>query len=252
MNTGIVYLITNAVNGGKYVGITTQKLVRRWKHHISHSDGHDYPLYRAIRKYGVDNFKVEPIEEIICITKCGLVEKLNEAEIKYISKYRSFVGWNAGGYNLTEGGGMENISSESRKKQGQSMRRWYVLHPEFVKRRGKRIHNLHRENPEYGKRIADKLKQLYVDEPIRRICISNQKRGRRHSLFDKTIYTFLHTKTGEVFSGTRYDFYSKYNLAKSKVCLLIQRKRKTHKDWVLHTQKEHTYDKHRRLCEEIA
>jgi len=82
--------------------------------------------------------------------------------------------------------------------------------------------------------------------------MSNVTRGSKHPSFDVTIYTFHNIKTGEIFSGTRYDFYNKYNLTKSKVCLLIQGKRKTHNNWVLYTQKEHTYGKHNKLYEEIT
>ena len=254
MNTGIVYLITNDVTGGKYIGITTQKLGRRWKHHVSHSGKYDYPLYRAMKKYGIVHFRIESLEEISCDTKLGLIEKLNGVEIKYVAKYRTFVGWNAGGYNLTVGGGMENISSESRKKQGQSMRAVYKRNPTLSKQHAEKLHLLYESNPEYGKNIADKLRALYENNPERRRMIGDFQRGETHHAFDFMDHTFHNVKTGETFAGTRYDFYNKYNLSKSKVCLLLQGKRRTHKNWVLYTntQTKNTYDKHNRLCEEIA
>jgi group I intron endonuclease len=235
MNTGVVYLITNDITNGKYVGITTQKLMRRWKHHISHLYAHDYPLYRAIRKYGIEHFRVNPIEEVICDTKSGLIEKLNEAEIKYVSQCRSFVGWNEGGYNLTVGGGMENISEESRKKQGRSMKVVYKNNPDLSKQHAKKLHLLYKSNPEYGKNIRNKLRQLYVDNPERRRMIGDFQRGNTHHAFDFSVYTFSNVRTDETFTGTRYDFYNKYNLSKSKVCLLLQGKIKAHKKWVLNT-----------------
>lgn len=244
MNTGIVYLITNDVTGGKYIGITTQKLGRRWKHHVSHSGKYDYPLYRAMKKYGIEHFRVSPIEEVTCDTKSGLIEKLNEVEIKYVSQYRSFVGWNEGGYNLTIGGGMENISAESRKKQGQSMRLMYKNNPTLSKQHAAKLHSIYKSDPEYGRNIANKLRALYVNNPEMRRKISDVTRGDKHPLFDSEVYTFRNMTNGKIFTGTRYDFYNKYILSKSKVCLLLQGKRKTHKDWVLHTntQIENTYD----------
>lgn len=54
---------------------------------------YNYPLYRAIRKYGLQNFLFDVVEE------CSLNE-LNEKEIYWISFYDSFYN----GYNLTFGG----------------------------------------------------------------------------------------------------------------------------------------------------
>jgi group I intron endonuclease len=252
--TGTVYLITNDVTNGKYVGITTQKLSRRWNHHISHMDVHDYPLYRAMCKYGVKNFRIKPLEEVHGDTKQSLVENLNEMEMKYVAQHQSFVGWNCGGYNLTIGGGMKNISVESRKKQGRSMRIVYKNNPSLAKQHAEKLHRRYDADPSYGKNIADKLRALYVNNPSMRTKIGDVTRGNKHPSFDDEVYTFRNLESGEVFNGSRYDFYNKYNLSKSKVCLLLQGKRKTHKNWVLNTntQKENTHEKYHRLCEKIA
>jgi hypothetical protein len=254
MNIGIVYLITNDVTNGKYVGITTQKLHRRWKRHQTDVNRLDYPLYRAIRKYGIEHFQIQSLKEISSDTKSKLIEILNELEIQYVLQYQSFIEWNCGGYNLTVGGGMENISVESRKKQSDSITVTYKNNPNLSIQHAKKLHTIYESNPEYGKNIANKLKQLYIDEPWRRSYIGDFQRGNKHHGFDDTIYTFRNIKTEEKFVGNRYDFYNKYNLSKSKVCLLLQGKRKTHKQWVLntqiHTQKENIYDK--QLCKEVT
>ena len=220
-------------NNHKYVGITTQSPRRRWKRHIVDVDRLDYPLYRAIRKYGVERFRMEVLEIISTPDKQELIDRLNELEVKYIEKCRSFIGWDAGGYNLTIGGGMENISPESRRKQGQTMRLMYKNNPELVKSNGYKIHLKYKNDPNYGKNIADKLRQLYVDNPAKRQMIGDFQRGETHHSFDNKIYTFVNVKTNEHFSGTRYEFYRKYNLSPSKVCLLIKGERHTHKDWTL-------------------
>ena len=93
MNTGFIYKIFNDVNEKVYIGQTTQSIKARWsghKHDMQTTDSH---LYRAMRKYGIDNFHIEIIVE------CHR-DELNELEIYYINKYDSI----ANGYNSTSGG----------------------------------------------------------------------------------------------------------------------------------------------------
>lgn len=54
----------------------------------------NHPLYMAMRKYGIENFIIEPIEE------CKQ-DKLNEREIYWIKYYNSY---GTSGYNATLGG----------------------------------------------------------------------------------------------------------------------------------------------------
>lgn len=88
---GYIYKITNKVNGKSYIGQTRYTIEFRWRQHI-HKKDNTY-FHNAIKKYGVDNFIVEKLEE------CN-IEDLNEREIYYIAKYNTF----KDGYNLTIGG----------------------------------------------------------------------------------------------------------------------------------------------------
>lgn len=96
-----VYKITNLMNGKKYIGQSVD-IRKRWNKHKTspfnpNCDNYDCPLYRAIRKYGIDSFSFsfEIVEEC-------LIEELNEKEIFWIS---SFDTTNVSkGYNLTLGG----------------------------------------------------------------------------------------------------------------------------------------------------
>lgn len=62
-----IYKITNKINQKSYIGETTTTLKKRWHDHIreSFSEGHgyNYHLHCAIRKYGLDNFTFEEIEQ---------------------------------------------------------------------------------------------------------------------------------------------------------------------------------------------
>lgn len=94
--TGI-YKITNMINGKSYIGQSVD-IHRRWRMEIADSNNvnnhsYDYPLMKAFRKYGIDNFKFEIIEE------CNN-EELNQRETYWIDYFDTFFH----GYNQTLGG----------------------------------------------------------------------------------------------------------------------------------------------------
>jgi group I intron endonuclease len=111
LEQGIIYLIINTVNDKKYVGQTRQQLNKRWLHHITESRMYsDRPLYRAINKYGLDNFKIRILEE------CN-VDILNEREIWWIDFLDSY----RNGYNATTGGEYFEHTEETKQKISESM-----------------------------------------------------------------------------------------------------------------------------------
>lgn len=92
-----IYKITNLVNGKCYIG-QSKNIEARWKGHKREYLKHDYPIYLAMRKYGVDNFKFEVIIE------CDK-DDLNFYETEYIYYFRSYIHMeNSNGYNCTLGG----------------------------------------------------------------------------------------------------------------------------------------------------
>lgn len=98
MNIGYIYKITNNVNSKCYIGQTSKTIEDRWKEHIKTSqnekrEGYNYPLYKAFRKYGIENFSIDEIEE------CDISE-LNDREMYWIKYYDSY----HNGYNQTLGG----------------------------------------------------------------------------------------------------------------------------------------------------
>lgn len=108
---GIIYLITNQVNGHMYVGQTRQTLNKRWSHHIQESKKYsERPLYRAIRKYGLDKFKIKVIDE------CP-VNELNDKEKFWIDYYQTFTK----GYNATSGGDHCEILEETKQRISNTM-----------------------------------------------------------------------------------------------------------------------------------
>lgn len=89
-----IYKIENLVNHKIYIG-QSRNIKDRWRAHRTRYQKEDGPLYRAIRKYGLENFSFEILEE------CS-IEQLNDREKYWIKYYDSFN--REKGYNLTEGG----------------------------------------------------------------------------------------------------------------------------------------------------
>lgn len=93
---GFIYKITNDINDKVYIGKTLSSIEERFKQHKKDSLKEleqIRPLYRAMRKYGIEKFHIEKVEE------CPL-EILSDREkywIEFFSSYKN-------GYNATIGG----------------------------------------------------------------------------------------------------------------------------------------------------
>ena len=99
MSQGI-YKITNKLNNKCYIG-KSSNIEERWKYHKwrYQEKGHpeyDKPLYRAFRKYGIENFSFEIIEELEDYST-------SDEREKYWIQYYDCYGNNKG-YNATIGG----------------------------------------------------------------------------------------------------------------------------------------------------
>lgn len=112
----IVYKATNKINNKVYIGITTKTLEHRMKIHLRDSKNKDTYFYRAIRKYGFDNFTWEIIDT------ASTVKELEEKEKYYISIYNSFDNKELG-YNTQSGGhNLYKITNEERMNRSVRVR----------------------------------------------------------------------------------------------------------------------------------
>lgn len=90
-----IYKITNKINGKIYVGQTKNSVKERKLSHLqSVNTDSKYPLHCAIRKYGIENFVFETIEE------CN-ISQLNEKESYWIKELNTLC---QNGYNIRSGG----------------------------------------------------------------------------------------------------------------------------------------------------
>ena len=128
---GIIYKITNKINGKVYIGQTTKKygfkaryshkgegIERVYKEHKHFFDENsnrcNIHLLRSIEKYGFEAFEV--IEEFdVAYSK----EELDKLEKKYIKDFNCL---NPNGYNTREGGSHGKHSEETKKKMSEAQK----------------------------------------------------------------------------------------------------------------------------------
>lgn len=108
---GYIYIIKNSKNSKVYIGQTLRDINIRWKEHLRHSDYYDQPLYKAMQKYGKENFFIH------CLEDCP-DEILNEREKYWIDYFDSY----NNGYNATLGG-QDNFVMSSKVEQVLNL--WY-------------------------------------------------------------------------------------------------------------------------------
>lgn len=112
----LIYGIKNKESGATvYVGQTVRSLSSRWNQHLRDSSKLEYPLYRAIRKYGADNFEAYVIEE------CPNADAMSAREIELIKEFNTLT---PNGYNLMLGQKGGRHSAETKKKMSVSAKAW--------------------------------------------------------------------------------------------------------------------------------
>ncbi len=115
-----IYKITNQVNGKCYIGQSVN-IARRWRDHKKTSsdasyDTYNSSLHKAFKKYGLENFSFEVLEEC-------LQENLNAREVYWIDYFNS--NNPQCGYNLTLGG--DNVSQKCRKLTDEQLQKLKYL-----------------------------------------------------------------------------------------------------------------------------
>lgn len=126
-----IYLIRNTINGKCYVG-QALKLQKRLKAHWNNCKYPRYQhiaLYKAINKYGIENFEIEILESFRDGFDWRVRSQLDELEKKYIEQYDCY----NKGYNSTLGGdgGVLGLQHSEETKSNLSnivSERWEHIH----------------------------------------------------------------------------------------------------------------------------
>jgi predicted GIY-YIG superfamily endonuclease len=96
-SNGVVYSITNLVNGKQYIGITTTSLEERWQSHLDTPLKKRHLLHQSITEFGKENFAIEVLE------RASSLKELRVKEQEWIQKLNTR---QPNGYNITKGGEM--------------------------------------------------------------------------------------------------------------------------------------------------
>jgi predicted GIY-YIG superfamily endonuclease len=165
----IIYKIMNNLNGKIYIGQTVRPLPKRVTHHICENK---FPIAKALKKYGLDNFTITIID--YADTK----EVLDQKE-KYWITYCDCKSPN--GYNLTDGGeGRRGYKcSEETKLKMKIAASKRIISPEEIKKRSEFMIN-RPVSAETRERISRANKNRIISAE-QRIKISNSLMGRPKS-----------------------------------------------------------------------
>lgn len=208
-----IYKVTNVINNKIYIG-QTKNWKERFAQHKKLGYGNDENkiLYKAINKYGIENFQFEVIE--------GPIENYNEREKYWISYYHSYIYdkeyGDEKGYNMTPGGEnppihkginspflKHDISDQLKVKD--LLKNTKLTLKEISKKTGYDISAIKRIN--YGIIWYDNN----IDYPIREQDLTKKEANDRALLI---IYDLLHTNL------TQKEIASKYGVSRSTVTMI--------------------------------
>jgi group I intron endonuclease len=188
-NVSGIYKIVNKVNGNYYVG-STKNFNNRWRRkHRKQLRGNYHTnlrLQRAWNKYGENAFEFQIIEEVVEISSLYPTEQkyLDIAKTEQDKCYNlKFVAEGFGCWS------QESIDRFKEKMKSSEVRRKIS---ESSRKRKPRLGIPCSE--EAKKKIGEKNKKRYSDPTV-------------NPNYDKNVYEFINEKTGESFTGTKYDFY---------------------------------------------
>lgn len=209
MSYGTTYKITNIKTGKVYIGKTTKSLNDRLQGHINNADkGNKFKLSLAIRKYGKENFIIEPID--FAETR----DELNEKEVYYISEYKSL----EDGYNMTIGGEGGNTyidkSDEEMKtiseKISTALRKNNGNHGQFVGPKNG-MYGKH-QTPEAKEKISKASKGRKFSKEHNRKISEYYKGRKKHYLHPHTKLFVTNIETNEICVKTAKEVVTMFNL----------------------------------------
>lgn len=160
-----IYKITNTINGDCYIG-SSKDIEHRWKQHLylSQKQGkhYKYHLYRALRKFGIENFSFAILE--LCQE-----EQLIELEQKYYSIYNPI-------YNNIQPKENPACNEKIKKKIRQECKKSFARHSKETK---KKIYM----NLQKGRESEGFNAKKYAPRKIRAIKLSDRSTQEFDSLY---------------------------------------------------------------------
>ena len=215
-----IYLITNLAKtkNNLYVGQTKYSIEQRFNEHwyeAKHltTKHYDTVLHKAMCKYGIENFKVELLEDNIS------EDHIDDREIYYITLYDSF----NHGYNMTKGGqGIHGYNHTEQTKlvlSKRSIATWDDLrdNPEKLAIRNKKIS----ENLKGIERSAE-TKQKLSYRASQRVGEKNSFYGKQHSAETKNKIGLQNSKAVIAYDKITLGFVKEFISATEAMTWLVK------------------------------
>lgn len=213
-----IYMHTSP-SGKKYIGQTCQRLNRRWRN----GEGYKRNTYfwRAIQKYGWDNFKHE------IIFQCESLDEANRMEEWLISVHKS--NDPKYGYNISGGADGRGKVAESTKEllrkahkgrfAGEDNPNYGRKHTEEERKRmseaNKKYFEIHGHGPSYGRKVSDELRAKLSE--VRKNSVAVQEHMKKMNMAKAK--TVLCVETNTFYPSTheveRQTGYRQANIAKA-------------------------------------
>jgi group I intron endonuclease len=183
----IIYKITNIINNKIYIGQTVKSLNERWSGHkySAKTESFDSILYKAMRKYGVENFKIEEIDG------ANSIAELNYKEWLLIQNLNTLA---PNGYNLMQGGNNGLHHDETKRKMSKNSGRKKAVINIETNEIYKSASECARKNNLNTTTLSEKLNGKYTNNtPFRYIGMEGIQKELRNSkkvinINDGTIY----------------------------------------------------------------
>lgn len=179
-----IYKITSP-NGAIYIGLSTDIYYRIYSCYKKLRCKQQHKIYNSLIKYGVENHKFDIVHIIdrIDLSKSEIINKLNELEIEYIKKFNSFYGDNDKyGMNLTRGGGLMELTKETRRIISEKNKGRTVSEETRIKI--SKFHKGKKLSKEHIDKISKANKGRIISEETRN-KFSESHKGKKHT-FERT------------------------------------------------------------------
>jgi len=224
----LVYSIKNNVNGKCYIGKTIQELNKRISKHLRLAKNKSkLHLHNAIRKYGWENFSYFAWH----VSVSNDEEILNRFEINKIKEFNTF----NNGYNMTTGGGGGFGSGKNSPWYGKTFSKGHKKKLSESKS-GKNNYWYNKKNPKHSKRMSGENHPMYGKKNPEQ---SERMKGKNNPMYGisgknapnaKSII-LIHPNEKEERFYCIMDACRKYNLQHSNLSMILNGKRKRHKNF---------------------
>lgn len=170
---GFIYKITNIINNDFYIGQTKCKINSRFRNHkwnTKNIKNKNNKFYNAINKYGIENFKIEILEEVLNNYE------LDEKEIFYIKKFKPK-------YNTSDGG------KRTKGFKGKKLSNSHLQ--SLIKSNIKSIYQYNLDGTFYKEWESCKAAQLFYNNRSINHCLNNKQLSACGYLWSKIKKDFL-------------------------------------------------------------